>query len=43
MQVKTYDGELHDAVVVGFDKTTDLAVLKIDGTGYMPAEFGRQR
>ena len=40
VQVKTYDGELHDAVVVGFDKTTDLAVLKIDGTGYMPAEFG---
>lgn len=40
VQVKTYDGELHDAVVVGFDKTTDLAVLKIDGTGYTPAEFG---
>ena len=40
VQVKTYDGELHDAVVVGFDKTTDLAVLKIDGAGYMPAESG---
>lgn len=40
VQVKTYDGTLHDAVVVGFDKTTDLAVLKIDGTGYTPAEFG---
>lgn len=40
VQVKTTDGTLHDAVVVGYDKTTDLAVLKIDGTGYTPAEFG---
>ena len=40
VQVKTNDGTFHDAVVVGYDKTTDLAVLKIDGTGYTPAEFG---
>lgn len=40
VQVKTNDGTLHDAVVVGCDKTTDLAVLKIEGTGYTPAEFG---
>ena len=39
VQVKMNDGEVHDAVVVGFDKTTDLAVLKIEGTGYTPAEF----
>ncbi|MGN0478873.1 MAG: S1C family serine protease [Hominenteromicrobium sp.] len=40
VQVKTNDGVMHDAVVVGCDKTTDLAVLKIDGNGYTPAEFG---
>ena len=40
VQVKTNDGITHDAVVVGCDKTTDLAVLKIEGNGYMPAEFG---
>ncbi len=40
VQVKTNDGTMHDAVVVGLDKTTDLAVLKIDGSGYTPAEFG---
>ncbi len=40
VQVKTTDGQLHDAVVVGYDKTTDLAVLKINGNGYIPAEFG---
>ena len=39
VQVKMQDGKTHDAVVVGFDKTTDLAVLKIEGTGYTPAEF----
>lgn len=40
VQVKTNDGTSHDAVVVGYDKTTDLAVLKIEGSGYTPAEFG---
>lgn len=40
VQVKTNDGLLHDAVVVGCDRATDLAVLKIDGEGYTPAEFG---
>ncbi|MBS4876731.1 MAG: trypsin-like peptidase domain-containing protein [Clostridiales bacterium] len=39
VQVKTNDGAFHDAVVVGYDKTTDLAVLKIEGSGYTPAEF----
>lgn len=39
VEVKMDDGSMHDAVVVGFDKTTDLAVLKIEGTGYTPAEF----
>ena len=40
VEVKTSDGELHEAVVVGYDKTTDLAVLKIEGDGFTPAEFG---
>ena len=40
VEVKTSDGVSHEAVVVGFDKTTDLAVLKIEGSGYTPAEFG---
>ena len=39
VQVKMHDGTTHDAVVVGFDKTTDLAVLKIEGTNFTPAEF----
>lgn len=39
VEVKMNDGTVHEAVVVGFDKTTDLAVLKIDGEGYTPAEF----
>ena len=40
VEVKTSDGELHEAVVVGYDKTTDLAVLKIEGSSFTPAEFG---
>ncbi len=38
--VTTSDGQEHECVIVGFDKTTDLAILKIDGSGYTPAEFG---
>ncbi len=40
VKVITSDGTEHPAVVVGLDKTTDLAVLKVDGTGFTPAEFG---
>ena len=36
----TSDSQEHECVIVGFDKTTDIAILKIDGTGYTPAEFG---
>lgn len=32
--------EAVDAVIVGYDKTTDLAVLKIEKTGLNAAEFG---
>ncbi len=30
----------YDAQIVGYDLETDLAVLKIDATGLVPAEFG---
>ena len=40
VKVITSDGTEYPAVVVGLDKTTDLAVLKVDGTGFTPAEFG---
>ncbi len=40
VSITTSDGTEHDCVIVGFDKTTDLAILKIEGNGYTPAEFG---
>ena len=30
----------YDAVVVGYDKTSDLAILKIEADGLKPAVFG---
>lgn len=38
--VTTYDGLEYEAVVVGVDRTTDLAVLKTNDHGFIPAEFG---
>ncbi|MFI3325641.1 MAG: trypsin-like peptidase domain-containing protein [Clostridia bacterium] len=38
--ITTSDGQDYEAVVVGYDKATDLAVLKADATGFTPAEFG---
>lgn len=37
--VQLPDGTLHDAVLVGTDVQTDLAVIKIDATGLTPAVF----
>ena len=34
------DGTTYGAVVIGYDRMTDLAALKIDATGLTPAEFG---
>ena len=34
------NGESYDAVVVGTDEVTDLAVIKIDAHGLQPATFG---
>lgn len=38
--ITTHDGEEYPAIVVGFDKTTDLAILKTEDHGFTPAEFG---
>lgn len=34
------EGSEYDALLVGYDMNTDLAVLKIDAKGLTPAEFG---
>lgn len=34
------DRTVHKAALVGYDKELDLAVLKAEGTGFVPAEFG---
>jgi putative serine protease PepD len=40
VQVRTADGKLYDATVVGTDPTTDLAVVKLsDASGLTPATF----
>ena len=38
--VLLHDGREYNAAIVGFDKITDLAVLKIDAAGLTPAVFG---
>jgi putative serine protease PepD len=41
VQVRTADGTLHDASVVGTDPASDLAVIRLDGAdGLTPATFG---
>lgn len=34
------DSSVHEATLVGFDKELDLAVIKISGGRFIPAEFG---
>ena len=34
--VTTYDGQQYDAVVVGMDRTTDLAIIKTNDYGFTP-------
>ena len=36
VKVTTYDGQEYDAVVVGSDRTTDLAVIKTNDYGFTP-------
>ncbi len=38
--VTTANGKTYEGKVVGVDSKTDLAVLKVDGSGLEPAEFG---
>ncbi len=38
--VTTANGKAYDGKVVGVDSKTDLAVIKIEGEGFEPAEFG---
>jgi serine protease Do len=40
LQVKMFDGTLHDAEIVGADAPSDLAVIKIDETGLPAVSFG---
>lgn len=40
VEITTYDGQQYEAVVVGVDRTTDLAVLKTNDHNFTPAEFG---
>lgn len=40
IEVTTYDGQTFDATLVGTDEQTDIAVLKADVTGLIPASFG---
>ncbi len=38
--VTVYDGNTYDALLVGSDAQTDLAILKIEAEDLVPAEFG---
>lgn len=40
VKVTTFDEKEYDAVVVGVDRTTDLAILKMNDHDFTPAEFG---
>lgn len=43
LKVMTSDGETYEAQLIGSDTVTDLAVVKIDATGLMAAEFGSSK
>lgn len=40
IDVTMYDGTEYQASIVGYDPTTDLAVIKVDADGLKPAQFG---
>lgn len=41
VDITMYDGTVFESVdVVGYDSSTDLAVIKVDGQDLIPAEFG---
>ena len=39
LYIITRDGLAYDARIVDLDATSDLALLKVEGTGFVPAEF----
>ena len=40
LRVKLNDGEVYDAKIIGTDPTTDIALVKIDGSGLPALPFG---
>ena len=38
--VTTKDGEVHEAALIGSDNLTDIAVIKIEGSGFTSAVYG---
>ena len=40
VKVTMYDGTAYDAMIVGYDKSNDIAVLKIDAQGLTPVILG---
>lgn len=40
IMVNTYDGKSYEAEISGRDAKTDIAVIKIDAMGLIPAQFG---
>lgn len=40
IKVTLYDGKSYDAVLVGYDESNDIAVLKIDASGLVPVVLG---
>ncbi|MCX6153318.1 MAG: trypsin-like peptidase domain-containing protein [Candidatus Kapabacteria bacterium] len=40
IKVTTLDKKVHKAKLIGTDPLTDLAVIKIEGSNYLPAHFG---
>jgi len=40
ISVSTYDGKSYDAVLIGYDSSNDIAVLKIDGENLVPVVLG---
>ncbi|MEY4397782.1 MAG: hypothetical protein RLZ53_358 [Actinomycetota bacterium] len=39
VEVQTYDKKTYNAEIIGRDPMNDLAVIKVDGTGFKPVEF----
>ncbi|MCM8533571.1 MAG: trypsin-like peptidase domain-containing protein [Lentisphaeraceae bacterium] len=41
-KVKTYDGSIFDSITIGFDKETNLALLKINSTNLKALDFPKE-